>query len=228
VSQLRLGRQIGLAGPAMAAPLDSAMPQPLPFSLEQAVQELRTRGPEIEAARAAERRADAAVGVERAAYLPSVTLSATTGAYDAELFPDALKRTQLGVTVSVPVWNGGNREMAVARARAQRSVAEAERDERERAAAELMAQAYHGYETARAGIELAQVGVAVATETYRVQDVRYREGATTILDVLEAQVALSEAESTLVQSRYSARLAVAQIEMLLGRRIQDDNNSSNR
>lgn len=228
VSRLRLGRQIGLSGPALAAPLDTTMPPPLPITLAAAVSELRTRGPEIEAARAAERRADAAVGVERAGYLPSISLSATTGAYDAELFPSALKRTQFGMTVSVPVWNGGARELAVARARAQRSVAEADREERERSAAEAMAQAYHGYETARAAIELALTGVAVAAENYRVHDVRYREGATTILDMLEAQVALSESEAALVQSRYAARLGLAQIEMLLGRRIQDDINPSNR
>jgi outer membrane protein TolC len=82
-----------------------------------------------------------------------------------------------------------------------------------------MARAYHGYLTSRAGIELALVGVAVSTENYRVQRARYREGATTILDLLEAQVALSEAEAALVQARYATRLALAQIEALLGRRI---------
>jgi outer membrane protein TolC len=82
-----------------------------------------------------------------------------------------------------------------------------------------MAAAYNGHETARAAIELAQVGVAAASENYRVQRARYREGSTTILDLLEAQVALSEAEAVLVQSRYAARLALAQIEALLGRRV---------
>jgi outer membrane protein TolC len=72
-----------------------------------------------------------------------------------------------------------------------------------------MAQAFHGYGTARAGIALAEVGVAAATETYRVQRARYGEGATTIIELLEAQVALSEAEATLVQSRFAATCAVA-------------------
>jgi outer membrane protein TolC len=84
-----------------------------------------------------------------------------------------------------------------------------------------MAQAYSGYQTARAGIELALVGVSAWAESYRVQGARYREGATTILDLLEAQVGLSEAEATLVQARYAARLALAQIEALLGRRLSD-------
>lgn len=221
VSTRRLGRQVGLDGPALAAPLDTAAPAPLPFTEDEAVRELRTRGPEVEAARAAERSAAAAVAVVRAGYWPSLLLTATSGAYDAELFPSALKRNQLAMTVSLPIWNGGGRELAVARARAERDVAAAERADRERAAAEAMAGAYHGYNTARAATELAMIGVAVAAESYRVQAARYREGATTILDLLEAQVALGEAEAELVQSRYAARLALSQIEMLLGRRITD-------
>ena len=218
-SRLRLGRQIGLSGPAEAAPIDTTPPPALPLTLDQAVAEMRTRGPDVAAARAAERRADAIVMAEREQYLPAVTVGAITGAYDAELFPSATRRTQLAVSVSLPIWNGGQRELAVARARAEREVARAQRQDSERGAAELIAQAYHGYLTSRAGVELALVGVTVSSENFRVQRARYREGATTILDLLEAQVALSEAEAALVQSRYSTRLALAQIEALLGRRI---------
>ncbi|MGH7629180.1 MAG: TolC family protein [Gemmatimonadales bacterium] len=224
VSRLRLGRQIGLSGPAEAAPLDSTAPPPLPLTLDGAVAELRASGPELAAARAAERRAGAALAAERQQYIPSVILSATAGAYDAEFFPSAMKRSQLALTIALPIWDGGRREVTVARARAQRDVARAEREERERGAAEQMATVYNGYGTARAAIELALVGVSVSAETYRVQGARYREGATTILDLLEAQVGLSEAEAALVQARYAARLALAQIEALLGQRLFDERN----
>jgi multidrug efflux system outer membrane protein len=189
------------------------------LSQAQAIAEMLAQGPEVAAARAAESGAAAALGAEREGYLPDVSLSATTGAYDSRFFPSALKRTQLAVTVSLPIWDAGRREVAVSRARAQADAARAEREERERAAAETMAAAYHGHETARAGVGLAQVGVAASAETYRVQSARYREGAGTILDLLEAQVAVSESEAALVQARYAARLAVAQIEALLGRAL---------
>jgi outer membrane protein TolC len=218
-SRLRLGRRIGLSGPADAAPIDTLVPPALPMTQEQAIAEARERGPDVEAARAEERGASAVVSGERERYFPEITVAAMTGAYDAELFPSATKRSQIAVNVAVPIWNGGKRELAVARARADRNLARAVRADTERGAAEVMAQAYHGYLTSRAGIELALVGVAVSTENYRVQRARYREGATTILDLMEAQVALSESEATLVQARYSTRLALAQIEALLGRRI---------
>lgn len=219
VSQLRLGRHVGLAGPADAAAVDSAPPRPLPITEEQAVSELRSRGPTTEAARARERRADAVVDAERSGYWPELTLGATTGAYDSEFFPSALKRSQLAIALSVPIWNGGQREMGIARARMQRDVARADREYTERTTAEAMVAAYRGYETSRAAIDLARVGVAVATENFRVQRARYREGATTSLDLIEAQVELSEAEAAAVQARYAARLALAQIEALLGRRL---------
>ena len=219
VARLRLGSGIGISGPAEAAPIDTAAPQSLPFSQDEAIAELRLRGPELNAARAIERHASAALATQREAYLPEITVGATMGAYDADFFPSALNRSQFVLNVSLPIWNGGQRELAMARARADRNTARAEREERERAAAEVMAAAYNGYQTARASIELAQVGVAAASEGYRVQGSRYREGATTILDLLEAQVALSEAEAALVQSRYAVRLALAQLEGLLGRRI---------
>jgi outer membrane protein TolC len=82
-----------------------------------------------------------------------------------------------------------------------------------------MAQAYRGYLTSRGGIDLALVGLTAATENYHVQNARYREGATTIVDLLEAQVALSEAQAQLIRARYASRLSLAQIEALLGRRI---------
>lgn len=218
-SRYQLGSRIGLPGPADAAPVDTAMPPALPFTEAQAIAELRERGPDVEAARAEEKRTESVLGAERERYLPALTLSATTGAYDSELFPSALKRSQVQLAMNLPFWDGGQRELSVARLQADRNIARARREERERSAGERIAQAYLGYGTATAGIGLAQVGVTAASETYRVQRARYGEGATTIIELLEAQVALSEAEATLVQARFAARLALSQIESLLGRRV---------
>ncbi len=222
VSRLRLGRLIGVPGAVDAAPLDSAPPPELPLTLEQASAELRERGPELLAVRAAEAQADAVVGTRRARYLPIVTLNGAWQSYDATFFPSFLQRSSVGVTVTLPLWDAGRREVGVARASGQRDVARAVRQERERQTAEAIAQAWNGYRTARAALELAQVGVRASAETYRVQGARYREGATTILDLLEAQVALGEAEATLVQARFAARFSLAQIEALLGRRLFTD------
>ena len=59
----------------------------------------------------------------------------------------------------------------------------------------------------------------MARESYRVQQTRYRAGATNILDLIKAQSDLDDAESGSVQARYAARLALAGLEAILGRRL---------
>jgi outer membrane protein TolC len=80
-------------------------------------------------------------------------------------------------------------------------------------------QRYDTQQTATAAVELARAGVTVASQNYRMQELRYRSGATTILDLLDAQVSLAEAEAGLVQARYQTRLALARLEAILGRRL---------
>jgi outer membrane protein len=205
VSRLRLGREIGMTGPVDAAAPDTSAPPALPMLLQ--------------AARADERRTRAGLSVERNAYLPELSIIGTAGAYDDTFFPSSLYRQQLAFNVSLPIWSGGQREVGIARARAVHNISAAQLADQERGAAQVMSESYHGYETARAGVELAQIGVAAAAENYRVQRARYGEGSGSILDLLEAQVALSESEVELIRSRQSAKLALAQLEALLGRRI---------
>ncbi len=218
-ARLRLARRVGLTQPVDASPSDSVALVPLPMTEAQLTAEFLERGPDLEAARASEAQADALLNVERERYLPEITVGAAAGAYDSRFFPSALKRSQLAVSVALPIWNGGQRELSVAAARAQYTVARAERADLERGAGQIMTRAYYGYSTALGSMALARSGVAAATENFRVQQARYREGATTILDLVAAQESLSEAESALVQSRYAAQLALARIEALLGRRI---------
>jgi len=219
VAQLQLGRRVGIAGPVNAATADTMPAPPLPLTVEEAIARATANGPAYVAARTEEEAADAALRAERSAYLPRVTLSAAAGSFDRQIFPDATYRSQFGVGVSLPLWDNGAREVAISQARVGRDVAAARRRDLERGAAQAVTAAYTNFTTARAGVELATVGVDVARETYRVQDVRYRSGATTILDVLEAQGALTRAEADLVQARRRVHLALAELEAILGSRL---------
>ena len=67
--------------------------------------------------------------------------------------------------------------------------------------------------------------MAVARENNRVQETRYRAGATTILDLLDAQNRLVQAQADLVQALYNTRLARAALEVILGERINLDRES---
>lgn len=219
VSRFQLGRRVGLSGPARAAPLDTAAAPALPFTLDEAVRRALAQGPAYRVARADERAASADLAARRGAYLPRATLSGSLAAFDDRFFPQATRRNTLSLTVSLPVWDGAQREIALSQARVSRDVARAVRADLERAAWRDVTEAYDAYNTSRASAVLAAEAVVVARENYRVQDTRYRSGATTILDVIVAQVDLAEAEAELVQARFGARLALAGLEATLGQRL---------
>lgn len=222
VAQVQLGRRIGIAGPVDAVPLDTDPAPELPISQDSAVAEAAARGPVYLVAEAEERAASAAFKAEWGGFLPQVTLFGQYQGFDEAFLPNAFTRTVWGFQVSLPVWNGGQREIALTRARTSRDAARAAMRDARLAVQRDAIEAYQNYLTARASTELAQQSVVVARENLDVQNNRYRAGATTILDLLAGQVALSEAEAGLVQARYATRLALAGLEAIIGRRLFTD------
>jgi outer membrane protein TolC len=219
VSRLQLGRRIGEAGPVDAEPVDT-MPAPeLPLGVDEAVRLAVTQGPQYRAARASERASSAFLKGQRGQYLPRLTLIGTHLRFDDSFFPSARNVSAIALNVSLPIWDDGRRELAVSQARVNRDVSRAIREDLERAAVPDVTAAFEAYVTARATTELSRTGVLVARENYRVQESRYRAGSTTILDVLDAQIRLTQSEADLVQSRYAARLALAGLEAILGHRL---------
>ena len=224
-SRLDLGRRIGAAGPVDAAPLDTTPAPELPITMAEAVQSALEQGPQYQAARANERAADATLKSQRSDYLPTLTIGGLHQRYDTQIFPGAANVSSVTFSVSFPIWNDGQRELAASQARVDRDVARAIRQDLEGAVRRDVTRAYDGYEALRAAVELARVGVTVAREAYRMQELRYRAGAGTILDFLDAQVNLAQAEADLVQARYQTRLALAGLEAILGRRLFTGNDS---
>ncbi len=222
VAQVQLGRRVGIAGPVDAVELDSDPAPELPLSQDSAVAEAAARGPLFRVALAEEKAASAAFKAEWGGFMPQVTLFGQYQGFDQTFLPDAFTRTVWGFQVSLPVWNGGQREIALTRARTSRDAARAAMRDAQLAVQRDAIEAYQNYVTARASTELAQQSVVVARENLEVQNNRYRAGATTILDLLAAQVAMSEAEAGLVQARYATRLALAGLEAIIGRRLFTD------
>jgi outer membrane protein TolC len=220
VARIELGRRIGVPGPVDAAPLDTLPSGPLPITERQAVLEALQEGPRYRAAQEGAQAAARAYSVVMGQYLPRVDLFATYQAFGDEFFlPNDLKRWIYGFSINFPIWNNAQREIQLSQAKSNREVARALRDDIEREVRRDVVAAYEVFETARASADLAEVAVVVARENMRVNEERYRVGATTILDLLTAQVSLVEAEATLVQASQAERLALAGLEALLGRRI---------
>lgn len=226
VARLELGRRVGVPGPVDAVPLPTEPPPTLPLSEAEAIAQALEQGPEYRAARARERAADQSLKGARGGWLPTASLTGSHTRFDTKFFPGAKNINSITLNVTLPIWNRGDRELAVIQARSDRDVARAFRTDLERAAYRDVTEAYDGYGTARAAVVLAQEGLLVARENYRVQEARYKAGATTVLDLLTAQNDLNDAEAGLVQAHYAARLALARLEAILGTRLGITNGGS--
>ena len=226
VARLQLGRRIGEPGPVAAADADSVPPVELPVTLPDAVTEALAQGPQYRVARANERQAVAVLRGQRGEYLPQVVVSGANQTFDSKFFPTGRNISSVTLSLIVPLWNLGQREIAITQARVARDVSRAIRADLERGAQRDVTEAYEAYHTARTTIDLSGLALAAAVENFRVQEARYRSGATTILELLDAQISLTQAQADVVQANYSTRLALAGLEVILGRRLFPNKDAS--
>jgi outer membrane protein TolC len=123
------------------------------------------------------------------------------------------------VGTSYPVFNGFQREDAIARADAAAYVARIIASDTHRSVRASAAQLLGAIHTTTASISLGEDAIRSAREDLRVQTVRYRAGISTILDVLTSQAALLSAEYSLAQSRNRYHITRSALEALVGRTL---------
>jgi outer membrane protein TolC len=136
------------------------------------------------------------------------------------IFPRAARwedSWDVGVNVSWTLWDGGRRRAAQAEASAATRAVQARISELERQIAFEVQQRELELESSRAAISAAEDGVGSALETQRVLGERYRAGVATSTDVLDAEIALLQAELERTRALANERLALAQLERATGR-----------
>jgi outer membrane protein len=219
-AEANLARLIGETGRVRAAD-DSAFYRVVPALDTQAIRaDAEAKSPRVQSAVAGAGVAQANLRASRSAYWPSLTLGANTGwngnrANDYTL----LNQRQVSLALSWRLFDRFDRELTIAQRQAGAEVADAKAaDERRAVEAELTARLAE-LEAAQSKIEITQTSVAAATEDLRVQQERYRLGASTIVDVLTSQEALNQAEVDVVNARFDYLRAKAQLEALIGRTL---------
>jgi outer membrane protein len=186
------------------------------------IAEARARRPER---RALERRADAfreRGAAAAGAGLPQIGID---GGYDyarpnPRIFPriaDWRDSWDVSVNVSWLVWDGGRRRAELAEAAAGARAAEARVSEFDRQAAFEVRQRRLEIDSARAAIAAASDGVRSATEARRVVGERFQAGVATSTDLLDAEVAVLQAELDRTRALANVRLAEARLERAVGR-----------
>jgi outer membrane protein TolC len=126
----------------------------------------------------------------------------------------------LQMGVSYPLFNGFQREAAVTRAQVLAQAAHATALDAERGVRADAVRSYDEATVAAQRIGFAREAVSAAREDLRVQELRYRAGASTFLDEVTSQLNLAQAETSLVEARYDYQIARAMLERVLGRELR--------
>ena len=168
------------------------------------------------------RAAQASYASSKSSYWPTLGLSAGLGYSGNNADSNYTLRQSRSVSLSLswPLFNGFTRELNVEQAAVQVDNANAQLADEQRAVSAAVTQQFAAITSSQAQIAVAQTSVEAATENLRVVTARYQVGSNaTIVDVDQAQQLLTQAQVNLVQARFAALQAKAQLEALIGRRL---------
>jgi len=219
-AQFALARAIGRDDAVDAQPLSNLDPTPLAMGHDSLIALITSQAPSVRAAAAASRAADASVGSAKAQYLPAVMATGGYSWFDQKSPGlQGLSGWSVQVGVSYPLFNGFQREATVTRAQVQARSARSTALDATRAARSDAETALGNVTLAAQRIALATEAANAAREDLRVQQARYRAGASTFLDEVTSQLNLAQAETALVDARYDYQIARAELDAIAGREL---------
>jgi multidrug efflux system outer membrane protein len=176
--------------------------------------DLLTRRPDIEVAERQLAAADANIAAARAAFWPKITLTTSLGIASAELsklLTSSNLAWSLGAQALAPIFDHGRNQGNLAASQAARTVAVAQYEKAIQTAFREVADALAANATLADQLVAQQALVDAEATRNRLTDLRYRNGAASVLDALDAQRSLFAAQQTLVQTR----LALSQARIAL-------------
>ena len=221
-AEAALARLVGLDG-SVRPVRDSSLFEPVIMDTVQLRMQALESAPTIIAADASAEVAAANVTVAKAQYYPSLTASGSVGWANTPVSGtdtrDWNNSWNVRLGVSWPLFNGFTRETNVSRQAANRDAARATALDTRRQVNALLTQYLANLVAARQRYDIAITSLAAATEDLRVQQDRYRLGASTFLEILVSQVAVDQADIDRVQAALDYLVAKAQIEALVGREL---------
>ena len=166
----------------------------------------------------------------RGSRLPVISLSASSSGADENL-GDAIsnsygdkQRTNASLSISIPIYTGNSISSRIQKAKISVDKQESEYLTQ---LEDLSVQLEDYLDQLNNYIEVIPINETVlesAEEDLKLSQVRYSQGSTTILEVLNAQVSVVQARSSLVRSKYDAFIQQANLKALLGTLDSEQNN----
>lgn len=191
----------------------------LPADFERDIAELivdaRVRRPDLLAAQAQVKAAEANVDAVRAADMPTLTLGSSASNSRSDVLT-AANTYNLSLSLNVPLYSGGAATNRIYAAQAQVDSKLAQRDKLQRQIALDVWNAYQNLQTATQSMRSSADLVNSAEQSERVASGRYQAGVGSLLDVLVAQSSLSSARQQRVQASYNWNIYRATLAQATG------------
>ena len=121
-----------------------------------------------------------------------------------------------GLSLSIPIFAGGKRSNAVKQARNQHQQLLLQTENTERQLQVSIRQYLNQMETAMKNYSAAEAGVETARKAYAIADKSYNLGKSTITELNDARLALTQAQLAQSQAVYNFVIAKANLEQTLG------------
>jgi outer membrane protein TolC len=203
-------------------PVDTLAYVPLDLPLDEVVRRAWAERPEARAAELAERVYDEFVAVEQGEGRPRLDFSADYGwsvRRPGDFLDREFKKWNVAVTLTVPLFDGWRVSSKVAQARAQRNKATQDRIALENRIRLEARDSLDRLNVAREILEAAELNVEQAQQALDMTQANYGHGAATTLDVLDAQAALTQAESARIEALYDHANARATLRYVMARDV---------
>ncbi|WP_036250183.1 efflux transporter outer membrane subunit [Massilia sp. BSC265] len=184
------------AGATLASTELPDLPAGLPSSL------LADR-PDIRAAEQQLIAANANIGAARANFFPRITLTGSVGSASTELsglFKSGSYGWSFAPQAILPIFDYGRNTAVLGSARAQRDIAVAQYEQSIQTAFREVADALAGQSTFSEQLRAQRAVAEAEADRFNLADLRYRNGAASYLELLDAQRALFQAQQQAVQA----------------------------
>ncbi len=229
LARVALNTAMGIAINAPTEVKDLLAYQPFPTNRDLLVSEALGSRPEYRQVKAQAEAADASVRQTFRDFFPNLFGSGTYGvagvtgvpAIDSRAtngFIDSGNQWNVGLTLSWSIFDGGGKIARYKEAKANLEAAQARVRDTELQVWQNVEQSYLNLGEAEERIGAAQKAVESAEENYLLARGRFDAGVANIIELTDAQLALTQAQSDQAQALSDYRIGIARLERALGRR----------
>jgi outer membrane protein TolC len=160
------------------------------------------------------------IKLNQAGYLPSLNaFGAVQQQYQGDDFQSGFwaPSAYVGLSMSVPIFDGLNKKAKIQRARLDLEKARNQREELVRGISLEVANAQTNFRNASSRLNSQQKNLDLAERIYETAQVKYREGVGSSLEVTQAEQSLYTTQSNYMQALYDVLQSKARLEMALGK-----------